>query len=1315
MKIRFKLLSIMLLSLCIEISNAQLNTLKFERISIEQGLSQSSVKGIYQDNRGFLWIGTAEGLNRFDGFNFEVYKMDKSDSAAISENWITAIYQDKTGTLWIGTDGGGLNKYNNETESFKSYQFSNNNPKSLSNNTINCIFEDTNNELWIGTNNGLNKYNRTTDNFLTIKHNKNQPNSISGNNITAIYETRNGDFWIGTSDDGICKFNRKLNTSVNYKYNQTNKNGISSNTVWAITEDNTNNSVIWIGTKNGLDKFDSKTGVFTHYQNNPENSKSICGNEITALLYDKTGNLWIGTAGTGLSILAFENRLNPEFDNYTYNPSDVFSISKNQISALFEDKSGAIWVGTKGGGINKYQTNHFNHFKKFSSDKGNQLHNSLWCIYEDQSNQLWIGYEYELYCFEKGKHFTKNFKIYSYKPNNLKGINSDHMNSITEDNYGNVWVGTKNGGINIIDKKTGVISYITHQDNNKKSLVNNDIRTLYKDSKGNIWAGTALGLSVITPDATGNKTIVNFTNDSTNTKSLSHNRINAIFEDTKGIIWIGTSGGGLNKLIPDSNNPQDYGKATFKHFIYKQGDNMSINDIYIMSLCEDKSGNFWVGTYDGGLNLMDREKETFVHFTVANGLPNNVIYGILADNANNLWLSTNNGLSKFNTQTNKVKNFDIKDGLQSNEFNRGAYFKGNNGLMYFGGINGLTILDPDKITNNTYKPPVVITSFKIFNKPVLPGADSPLKKSITETQNIELSWRQYLFSFEFAALSYTSSHKNLYAYKMIGLDDDWIYTDGQNRTATYTNLSGGNYVFKVIAANNDGVWNEEGTSINIYIAPPIWKTNWFRILLVILIGGSAYFWYRQRIKRIKHAKDELERLVKIRTAEVEHQKEEIRSQSEQLEKTNVELEKLSIVARETDNAVIITDHDFNVEWINDGFTRFYGYTYDEYTNHAEANLVKNSNYTDIDKITAHCRNTKKSVRFENMITTKIGEKKWVQTTITPITNDLNEIIKFIAIDSDISELKEAEITIKNHNEEILTQNEEIRMQNEEIYAQKEELLFKSDLLNSSIHYAKTIQNAILPNQKLLSAYFENFIIYLPKDIVSGDFYWHAVLPNQELMNQLKLKQISPKHLIPEIHYFAIVDCTGHGVPGAFMSMIGSRLLSEIINERKIYDPNEVLTELNRLIRISLKQDESENKDGMDISLCKIEQTTNTINLTFSGSNTKMFVHSATNNEIKILSGDKIIIGGHKYDVPKKFTNQTKVIEKDDIIYMTTDGIVDQNNLARSRFGSKKLLEKLNEIATLTLPEQKLELEQELALWMQDTDQRDDITFFAFKI
>ena len=848
---------------------SQKKDLTFEQIFLEQGLSQSIVQCICQDRTGFMWFGTEDGLNQYDGYKFTVLRNNPDDPNSLSYNNITAIYEDRSGILWIGTFYGGLNKYDPQTKRFFRFQRDANDPNSLSNNNINAIIQDKSGDIWIGTDCGLNKLvlsgasasssegEASSPTFIRFQNDPNNPNSLSHNTIRSICEDKSGVLWIGT-DDGLNKLvpNENEGTSstfIRYQNDPKNPNSLSHNEVYSIFEDRS--GALWIGTKGGgLNRFDRKKNQFTHYRHDPNNPKSLSHDEVYKIFEDRSGILLVGTNGGGLCIF---DREDEEFIAYQHDPSDRTTISYNEIRAIYEDRSGLLWIGTYGGGIDKVDKGklQFTLHEPNPRDPNSLSHPIVWSIYEDEAGILWIGtHGGGLNRFDRRTDQWKHYRYDNVDPNSLS---NDIVRVVYADNSGALWIGTHGGGINQFDRKTEKFTRYLNDPNDPTTLSRNEIRAIYQDRSGMLWIGTYSGGldKLVFGDKPGSPPkFIHYRNDPNNPNSLSNDFVRAIYEDRSGVFWIGTEGGGLNKLVlsPDTAGKGfDRESGTFTHYQSDPNAENSLNNDYIFSIHEDQSGFLWLGTWGGGLNKFDKVNKKFTHYTEKDGLPNDAIYGILEDGQGNLWLSTNNGLSKFNPKAGTFRNYSAEDGLQSNEFNGGSFYKSRSGEMFFGGIEGFNAFYPDQIKDNPFIPPIIITAFSKLNKEV------EFDKPLSEIKELKLSYKDYVFSFEFAALDFTAPEKNMYAYKMEGLDEDWVYTNSKKRFATYTTLAPGTYTFRAKGSNNDGVWNEQGASMKIIITPPIWKTWWFQSLAALLLIGLVYLLFRRRSKNIR-LKTELE-------------------------------------------------------------------------------------------------------------------------------------------------------------------------------------------------------------------------------------------------------------------------------------------------------------------------------------------------------------------------------------------------------------------------------------------------------------------------
>ncbi|UZO82309.1 ATP-binding protein [Aquimarina sp. ERC-38] len=840
------------------------NALNFEHLTTENGLSQSDVNTIFQDDDGFMWFGTHDGLNRYDGYEFTIYKPDIKNTKSISSNLVWKIIDDEQGNLWIGTTGGGLNYFNRETEEFTSFTSDKNNKNSIHNDYITQLFRDSANRLWVGNSSSIDMVdlNQPLDS-LKFKHFNLYPNTEAPtgkrNIVFSFFEDSTGQIWIGGAKT-LSKLARDRNGDFYFQCLNDLTNFPDSN-VMAINEDSYGNLIL--GTKDGLYRYLRETankevqfiheGVF--------NSVQISNQHI-----------W---AGTDDGLLEFSNLSETEapelISTYRYDPQNSEkSLTKNTIKSLYIDSTGIVWVGTNGGGVNKFdpQRKQFWHFKK-SLDPGSLSNNKIRSIYQDSYQNLWVGTEgggLNLQSKDGSDRGFKNFKMLS---------KVFALEEIQLKNKRRLLIGCENSpgmfGIDLDGDKP-----ITDKDIKPMEDTPNSVFSLMQDNAKNVWIGTytsGVRRWLINKDSLSfTKDILRY--DATNEFSISNNIVRDIHQDSQGNIWFAT-GKGLSRLTPNqirSKNPK------FDVFKNNPKDDTSLSHNYILTVFESKSGTIWIGTFGGGLNKLipgsGSQSIRFKSYSENDGLPNNVIKGILEDEQDNLWLSTNKGISKFDPREETFQNYDVNDGLQSNEFSELAAFKTVDGKLLFGGVNGFNAFYPEEIINNTFIPETVFTNFSIFNKPIAIGESINgrviLDKSINEIKEIELKHIENSFSFEFAALHYAASKKNKYAYKLEGFDEEWVYTSSDNRYATYTNLEPGLYTLKVKASNNDNVWLETPISLDIHVKPPLWKTNAAKICYLLLAIGLLLAFRRYTIIRAnrKHRLD-LEYLEKEKNEEIQ--------------------------------------------------------------------------------------------------------------------------------------------------------------------------------------------------------------------------------------------------------------------------------------------------------------------------------------------------------------------------------------------------------------------------------------------------------------
>lgn len=822
--------------------------IRFEQISLEEGLSQSVVNAILQDRKGFLWVGTDDGLNRYDGYGFKVYKPDLTDPFSISDRSITDIVEDEQGILWIATRMGGLNNYDPVSGKFAQYTHDKNDKQSIASNHVTALWVDEGG-LWIGTNNGLDFLDFKTNTFTHYTAEKGGVIPPS-NSITTLFMDSTGTLWIGTLDAGVSYYDRKNNLFKTYKNNSYNTKSLSSNRVLSITEDQ--NGGIWIGTGNGLNLYNREEMNFIRFKNSRDIQTSLAGNMVYSLYADRSGALWVGT-NMGL------DRYDPqkdEFIHHPYQPNVPNSLSHNEVMTIYEDASGVLWLGTYGGGLNKYnrQQDRYAYFRNNPDDPNSLSSNFIFAIHADSRNQIWVG------TFDNGLNLfsprLEKFTRYIHDPNNPASISNNSVITLYSDRQGVMWVGTGTA-LDRYNRGTNTFSHYLPEDSDNNDPPRFAVFSIYEDSKENFWVGSNRGLMLFDRKT---KEFTEYQSKDQDPDFFKNVRANAILEDATGNLWIGTYDNGVQRINLEN------GEVTY--YWHDPVNLSTLGSNSILCIYKDSTGTIWFGTHGGGFSRYNPETDNFTNFTEYEGLSNNVVYGILEDDSGKLWLSTNFGLSRFDPTDQTFRRFSASDGLQSNEFNQNSFAKDRNGTMYFGGINGLNVFAPQEITDNPFTPKIALTSI------TLDGAPLSNEKTTEYLDTITLIWPQDSFEFEFTSFAYEQPRKNQYAYMLEGFDSDWIAIENR-RNGRYTNLSGGTYTLHLRGSNSDGIWSEKGQSIQVVVVPPFWETWWFLSLLVMGFGIIAAGGLRWRVKNIENQNRELERLVSIRTADLEKRTGEI--------------------------------------------------------------------------------------------------------------------------------------------------------------------------------------------------------------------------------------------------------------------------------------------------------------------------------------------------------------------------------------------------------------------------------------------------------
>ncbi|GAB3925601.1 hybrid sensor histidine kinase/response regulator [Larkinella terrae] len=836
-------------------AGAQTGTVQFKHITTNEGLSQSNVTCILQDKRGFMWFGTQDGLNLFDGYTFTVYRNDPQRPTSLSDNYVRSLYEDRQGRLWVGTDDGGLCMLNNRTGGFTIYRHAKNDDKSLSNNRVMSITEDGRGRLWVGTDGGLNRFDTVSHTFTRYMNQPGNSSSLSNDLIRDVLVDRGGQVWVATFGGGLNRLDAATNSFRHFENNPANKSSISHNNLKRLLQDASGK--IWIATEGGgLNRLNPDQETFTRFLNNPAVPTSISHNDLNSLEEDDKGNLWVGTENGGISVL---NKNRTAFTRYGYDENNSQGINNGSIYAICQDRSGNMWIGTYSGGINfiDHEPAKFELYQKDNNNPNSLNNNNIMSVLEDRQGNLWMGTDGG--GLNVLMRATNQYIRYRHSAADPKSVGSNFIMSVYQDSDEDIWVGNYKAGLSLLKKGTNRFVNFRYRDDGT-GLSSESISTIVEGKKGEIWLGT-IGNGISRYDKkTG--IFTHFRPDPARPGSISQGYISSICYDHNGNLWVGTEGGGLNLFNPQTN--------TFTSFQHDRAVPNSLSHNLINSLYEDEQGRLWVGT-NGGLNRFDSKTQSFVAYRQKQGLANEVIQGIASDRRGDVWVSTNKGLSRLNLEKKAFRNFDAGDGLQKSPFNRMSVFKGHRGELFFGGISGLNSFFPDSLRDNPFIPAVFITKMLVFDKPVL-----------IRSNKMTLSYKKSSVTFEFAALNYSLPEKNQYAYKLEGFDEDWNYKSNK-RTVTYTNLDPGLYTFRVRASNNDGVWNNTGTAFRLIIKPPLYQTWWFGSIMALAFLASPYLLYRLRTRALKAQKEKLEEIVSERTAEVLHQTEELQSQSEHLQ------------------------------------------------------------------------------------------------------------------------------------------------------------------------------------------------------------------------------------------------------------------------------------------------------------------------------------------------------------------------------------------------------------------------------------------------
>ncbi|MES2732145.1 MAG: two-component regulator propeller domain-containing protein [Bacteroidota bacterium] len=856
----------------------QVKDYNFRQLSLGEGLSQSSVFAIAQDDDGFMWFGTQDGLNKYDGYGFQIYKKRPFDSTSLSHSHIRSLLKDRFGNLWIGTTFG-LNLLDKRTNRFLNLSYLLDSKADPDRMIVNCLYEDTRGIIWVGTSHGLvrlvppsgkgNAYKRYQS--LPSLYEEKDLTSISNNTIHSLLEDKQGNMWVSTMD-GINQIEKapfatqKKLSFKNHRNSSLPILHLEGKFISSIVQDTY--GYLWIGTGKGLYRTKANaTQAPEYYAQQTSNTMPqtpatqqthfLSNNQVYSLLMDSKGTLWVGTLGGGINKVTLDE---------TGKVSAIVSLLKNNTNAkgmrndfvlsMYESKEkqdGTLWFGLEAGGIAQFNPfkNNFKLYRRESASSNTLSENNIFSVLRDHEGMLWIGTSKGLNRYDP---HTRQYTQFYHQTEGSSGLSENHVFALYEDQAGVLWVGTGSGLDRYNRQKNRFEAVKVHVDN--KNLPGDRLRgvitCLHEDRAHQLWIGTSQDLIRL-----DKKTMVGKSYEAKYASQLTGEKITTIYEDKQGTLWIGTYAG-LNRY--------DRQKDAFIHYANDPHNQNTLSSNMVLSMLQDEKGTYWIAT-ELGLNKMvlAGKKATFSHYMEKDGMPNNFVYGVLADEVGRIWMSTNLGISVFDPNKNTFVNYDEADGLQSKEFNSGAYFRDKNGEMFFGGINGLNSFFPDNMPVNRHVPKIKIVSLYKFEQPV------NLDSLRAYTDVITLDYTENFFSFEFVSLDYANPQKNQYAYQLAGFNKNWIYC-GNRRYVSFTNLDPGEYTFKVKGSNDSNIWNNEAfASIRIIILPPFWQTWWFSVLSLAILLMSAKVIHDFRVRQKLNYLLELEKIRKMESERVQRQ------------------------------------------------------------------------------------------------------------------------------------------------------------------------------------------------------------------------------------------------------------------------------------------------------------------------------------------------------------------------------------------------------------------------------------------------------------
>jgi len=949
------------------------NDVQFAHLSTAQGLSESAVFNILQDDQGFMWFGTPDGLDRFDGYDFKIYRSGASNGG-LSGTTIIGLFKDRSGTLWFGADQF-LNRFDPTTETVTQYAPDPKQPASLGGNVYE-VTQDQDGQIWLATSNGLDELDPTTGRFTHYRRREGDPNSLDANGAASqvhfVTADRSGILWVETSA-GINSFDPKTGQATHFPELRNNAEFQVQN----VYQDRSGKLWLYSREGSGLSTFDPATHEFVRYRLLARDPGTPTAERVTSVIQDQHGTIWFGTAGSG--VLKYDPTRGVVV-RYRNNTADPKSLSNNFVLALCEDREGNIWAGTGGGGVNRFRSSPsaFKVFRKIAGVKNSLDQNFVLSVFEDSYGILWVGNDGVLNRIDPR---TGAFRFYRHSSSDPNSISDGTVLSTVEDRDGTLWFATYRGGLNSFDRKTGKFRTLRHAPQNPDSPGSDVIMRLQSDRGGNIWLAADHNLDRFDPSS---KRFWHYTSLD---EVLANTHVTCLTEDDRGILWLGTWDRGLVRFDPSTqktnlytNDPDNPGTLSSNH----------VNALLVAS-----AGTLWVAT-QAGLDRFDSATQRFRAYTTQEGLPSSAVQGILQDHNGNLWVSAGKGLAQLNPNTGTIRDYYASDGLAGNDFNYwNAPFQSVRGEMFFPGVDGLTVFDPDRVIGHSSVPPVVLTGLSLFGVPVRANHRPVLQQSISGTQSLTLSHSQSVFSFEFSVLSYTYPEGNRYRHKLQGLEKSWIETDSRHRVAAYTTLAAGNYMLRVQGANSLGIWNEQGVTLHIRILPPWWKAWWFRTLTGLGIGALAFLIYHLRVRA--------------------------------LQRLNRVLSYFADIINSSDDAIIAATFTGVITSWNRGAERLYGYAAEEVIGKQIAELVvPKERQKEMLSVLSRIENGEAAIHYETVRLRRNGRPMQVLTTASPIHDERGALTGISVIQRDITDRKQAEDEIRALSERLISAQEQER-------------------------------------------------------------------------------------------------------------------------------------------------------------------------------------------------------------------------------------------------------------------------------------------------